>query len=82
MMLHAKYQIFEAFCFLARIFFNVFNKLLIEEKSGKLLDAQLKWNLSLLVKKDCDVSMESFITAQYIMKSLELLFKTGAVTLY
>ena len=41
------------------------NNTLIMEKSGKLLVAQLKWNLSLLVKQICDIPMESFITVHY-----------------
>ena len=41
------------------------NNLFIEGKSGTLKVAQLKWNLSLLVKQDCDLSMGSFITVYY-----------------
>ena len=65
-MLHTKYQNFGAFCFLAIIFlmFSV-NNLLIKEKPGKLLVAQLKWNLSLKIKWDFDISMKSFITVHY-----------------
>ena len=41
------------------------NNLLIKEKSGRLQVAQLRWNLYLLVKQNCDISMESFVIVHY-----------------